>query len=380
MEKEFLRTIRQFESYVKWIWPIHRKLAKGNYSKRCRICVASEHMSPLNKDSVCGLCEKYQNSDNANKYQVSDDELKRFQSHISQSLESTQSKRYDALVLYSGGKDSSYLIHRLRSEFPKIKILSLSLDNNFMSPVAKANIGRMVEKMNLDHIFYRPPKSFYVKLFRYTLTHLNENGCYGTVDFSDGEFLLDTARHFAASLSIPLIFCGYSRFQVQNGLELEDFLYPQQDQLNDRTHVAGLKLSDIFHPDEIRLWWTPTKNSFSVRPDLVFPFYVWDPSETEVRTKVKEWGLIEDVDQSPAVTNHQLIPLLGVVDVHRWGYSSFEIELCRMIREGKAQADQWRGVFEFLEYTARTGKFVRPTIDGLLKELNLKRQDVGIKW
>ena len=53
----------------------------------------------------------------------------------------------------------------------------------------------------------------------------------------------------------------------------------------------------------------------------------------------------------------------ALVDVHQLGYSSFEVEFCRMIREGKADLTHWRNVFELLEYTSRTGMFVRPPVE-----------------
>jgi len=72
--------------------------------------------------------------------------------------------------------------------------------------------------------------------------------------------------------------------------------------------------------------------------------------------------------------------LLGVVDVHRLGYSSFEPEFCRMIRDGKADRVAWQRTFELLEHSARTGLFVRGIVEALLARLDLTAADVGIKF
>ena len=74
------------------------------------------------------------------------------------------------------------------------------------------------------------------------------------------------------------------------------------------------------------------------------------------------------------------IPLLGVGEVHQLGYSSFEGGFCRMIREGKAEREPWQHTFEFLEYTARTGLFVKPLVLDLLAQLGLQAQDVGVRF
>ena len=113
---------------------------------------------------------------------------------------------------------------------------------------------------------------------------------------------------------------------------------------------------------------------------LLFPLFAWNLDESAVARQVAEGGLLSPRENSPIVTNHQLIPLLGVVDIHRMGYSGFEKEFCRMIREGKAPLKRWRSVFEFLEYTARTGLFVKPIVLKALRDLDLTPDDVGIRF
>lgn len=200
------------------------------------------------------------------------------------------------------------------------------------------------------------------------------------MDFSDGEFMLDSARRLAAEKGIPLILCGYSRYQVEDGLGLNHFESPRERERQPRTETAGLKLADIFDAEGCRQWWPgQTRPDLDV-PRLVFPLYAWDLEEEQIKRQVVEWGLIADRNQSPIVTNHRLIPLLGVVDVHRLGYSSFEPEFCRMIREGKAEREHWQHTFEFLEHTSRTGLFVKPLVLDLLAELGLTVDDVGVRF
>jgi hypothetical protein len=288
--------------------------------------------------------------------------------------------QYDALVPYSGGKDSSYLIRRIQTEFPAIRILAFSIDNGFMSPVAKDNIDELLPKLNVDHIFVRPAKDFYTKLFRYGITHLNEDGGYGTVDFSDGEFILDTARNIAAERKIPLILCGYSKYQVINGLKFKSFEYPRELEAEDRTHVAGMPLCEFHNDHEITQWWQGNQYKNNERPRLLFPLYCWDLEEEDIFQAVQEMGLMQNKAVSPIVTNHLFIPVLGVVDVHKFGYTSYEPEFCRMIRDGKADLVHWRNTFEFLEYTSHTGMFVKKICLEMLAQIDLTLEDVGVDF
>ena len=379
-EVDPVKTARLFEFYVRRVWPLQRRLAAGRLARRCTQCGASERMLPLDAQGLCSACLE-QNARGLPPRRAPD---ARLQAELNQLLAGAQGSgagRYDALVMFSGGKDSCYLVQRLKNEHPGLRLLTCTVDNSFMSPVAKHNIDEVLPRLDVDHVFIRPHRAFYVQLFRHALTHLNEEGSYGTVDFSDGEFMLDAARNLAAEKQIPLIVCGYSRYQVENGLGLHHFESPPERERRPRTETAGLRLEDIFaDADDRRLWWQGAASPDAAVPRLLFPLYAWDLEETEIKRQVVDWGLISAKDQSPIVTNHRLIPLLGVVDVHQLGYSSFEKEFCRMIREGKAERETWQHTFEFLEYTARTGLFVKPLVLDLLQQLDLRAEDVGVRF
>ncbi|MBL8533809.1 MAG: hypothetical protein JNL33_08140 [Betaproteobacteria bacterium] len=378
-EVDPVKTARQFESYVRNIWPWQRKFVGSRLHRRCTQCGASEKMLPLNASGICSECERI-NAQGLPPKRARNPAVEAELAQILAAAQGTGSGSYDALLMFSGGKDSTYLAQRMKNEHPRLRLLACTVDNSFMSPVAKRNIDEILPRLNIDHVFIRPRREFYVKLFRYAVTHLNAEGSYGTVDFSDGEFMLDSARNLAAEKGIPLIVCGYSRYQVENGLGLQHFESPRETERRPRTDTAGLKLEDMFDADERNLWWRGQTRADVDVPRLLFPLYAWDLEEAEIKRQVVEWGLIQDRNQSPIVTNHRLIPLLGVVDVHQFGYSSFEKEFCRMIREGKAEREPWQHTFEFLEYTSKTGLFVKPLVLDLLKELDLTTQDVGVKF
>lgn len=379
-EVDPVKTARLFEFYVRRIWPWQRRLVAGRLARRCSRCGASERMLTLDASGVCSECVR-QAAQGVPPRRAPDAALQADLAAVLAGAQGQGAGRYDALVMFSGGKDSSYLVQRLKNEFPRLRLLTCTVDNSFMSPVAKRNIDEILPRLDVDHVFIRPHRAFYVQLFRHALTHLNAHGSYGTVDFSDGEFMLDAARNLAAEKQIPLIVCGYSRYQVENGLGLHHYESPRERERQPRTETAGLALADIFErEDDRRLWWQGQTRPDVEVPRLLFPLYAWDLEEAEIKRQVVQWGLISAKDQSPIVTNHRLIPLLGVVDVHQFGYSSFEGEFCRMIREGKAEREPWQHTFEFLEYTARTGLFVKPLVLDLLAQLGLQAQDVGVHF
>lgn len=366
-----------FETYVRHLWPLQRHWAKRRIAHRCRRCIISERHSALDASGLCAACAAPQAAAPRN---PPDPSVSGDMHRLLHGAQGAGRGRHDALVLFSGGKDSTYIIHRLQTEFPHLRLLAYTVDNTFMSPTARQNVEALLPRLGVDHVFYRPRQDFMRRLFRHTLTHLNAQGCYGTVDFSDGEHLLDAARIHAATHGIPLVLCGYSRYQVEDGLQCHGCEYPMERQCADRVEVAGIPLADIFSGDDLDAWWQGSRWPREKIPRLLFPLYAWDLSEETIRGHVVRHGLLRPGTDSPVLTNHELIPLCGVVDIHRFGYASFEPEFSRMIREGRADARVWRPIFEFLEYTSRTGLFVKPLVDAGLARLGLTYADVGIRF
>lgn len=366
-------TARLFEFYTRWVWPVHRWGAKNMIARRCRRCALSQRAVPLDAQGFCRFCVSFQPP-------LPGQDQSAALSALLSAHEGRGQDRYDALLLFSGGKDSVYMARRIQTEHPGLRLLALTIDNTFMSPVARANVLRLVAELELDHIVYRPARSFFKKLYRHGLTHLGDRDCYNTVDFSDGEFIIDSARLMAAERRIPLLLCGYSFYQVQNGLGFSGFESSPEKERVDRTHVAGMALADIFTESERALWWRGCRWPPDRVARIVFPLFAWNKGENEILQQVADWGLLSPRENSPLLTNHQLIPLFGVVDVHRLGYSGYENEFCRMIREGKASFRRWRAIFEFFEYTAQTGFLIKPIVLKALRELDLTPADLGIRF
>jgi hypothetical protein len=379
--KNVIKEIKQFRAFLKYGWPTLRLLVKGKLSKRCSTCFLSENFISL-VDGVCELCHNYKPEKQVTHHTK---DLERKLDERFTNAQNLGKKNHDAIILFSGGKDSSLLIHKLKEDYPKLRILALSIDNNFMSPIAKKNIKEIISKLDVDHMFFRPSISFTKKMFRYAFTHLNEKGCSGTVDFFDGNLFLDISRNIAAQMEIPLIICGLSHEQIDrhtgiNYFETKNILESNVGvKESKRTDIGGIQIKDIFEKDELGLWWDPSKYDKKNIPTMVYPYYVWNFSEEYIKSKVIELGLVELGNQDPLLTNSSLIPLMGIVDVCNYGYSSFEEEFAKNVREGKSDRKNWLYTFELLEFSAKTGFFVSKSVDDTLKKLDLTKENLGIK-
>jgi hypothetical protein len=67
-----------------------------------------------------------------------------------------RSDRYDCLCLYSGGKDSTYMLYVLARRL-NLRVLALTLDNWFISPQTHVNIRTTIQRLDtVDHMLFKP--------------------------------------------------------------------------------------------------------------------------------------------------------------------------------------------------------------------------------
>ena len=171
---------------------------------RCRVCgLDGRHpQARIDDEGVCAPCQEFEGlRDRALQY--FDDQPSALV-ELADKMKAASSGRYDCIVLLSGGKDSTYMIHRLAEL--GLRILSFTLDNGFISEQAKANIRRTVAHLGIEHRFARTEHMnaiFVDSLER----HANVcNGCFKTIY----TLVLDLARE----VEVGYVVTGLSRGQI----------------------------------------------------------------------------------------------------------------------------------------------------------------------
>lgn len=358
------------------IWPFYRRIVSKHLYKRCRRCILNERYTSINPvNGLCSLCETNEGTAfNSSSWIQMNAELNEL---VKETIGSHPDVRFHALMLFSGGKDSCYMLLRLSREFPALRILCLSVDNAFMSPIAVENINLSVEQAGLAHMWIRLPRSFSKTMFKFSLQRNEPGDPMGLVDFIDGELISDIARTIANRLEIPLIFMGLSSEQVEKILHLDTFQTPYEEEFKARTHVANIRLGDVFSADAARWWWQgPNPQTPPAR--FLFPLSTWGMSEGEIKGEVARSGFLEGAVLDPMLTNHDLILPMIITDYVRHGYFTYEPEFAEMIRYRRARRRDWINIFEVFEFASKTGKLLPTSFDNTLRALDLDRKTLKI--
>lgn len=118
---------------------------------RCKRCLLPDSLLGISIDEqgVCNHCRDYERNF-AGWDSIKDRKAQEFQ----QLLEKAKSLKrpYDCLVPLSGGKDSTYALY-LATKVYKLRTLAVTLDNGYLSDLAKVNINNALVNCDADHFF-----------------------------------------------------------------------------------------------------------------------------------------------------------------------------------------------------------------------------------
>jgi hypothetical protein len=287
---------------------------------------------------------------------------------------------YDVLVCLSGGKDSVYLLHRLKHDYG-LKVLAYTVDMN-VPDVAWANIDRAVARIGVEHVVYTPDRAFYREFFRYLLRNQDERGAVRTVCYVCAPLFEGYALKVATDKKIPLVVAGYSPGQP----EPERMEYEFSRKMIAETNWTPPELveSGLFSAADLARFWNPfVYPAGTAFPRYLAPFHAWDYSQEKTMKAVVRLGLISDMKHaSPVHSNCPVNWLLMYSDLKNLGYNPYAPEFSGLIRQGKASRLYWRIMFpvinRMIEHQVLLGKQVKTSLEWLglrPEELVIRRKD-----
>jgi len=118
--------------------------------RRCKKCLIpeTEQTVTFDADGVCNMCavakERDEDVDWDARRQEFEDILDQFRGKY----------RYDAIVPFSGGKDSSWVAYTLVRKYG-LKVLLATFDSHFRRPLHMENIERVVRALGCDHVTFK---------------------------------------------------------------------------------------------------------------------------------------------------------------------------------------------------------------------------------
>jgi tRNA(Ile)-lysidine synthase TilS/MesJ len=243
---------------------------------------------------------------------------------------------YDVIMAYSGGKDSSYTLKLLKERY-KLRIITLTLDNHFVSPTAWDNIHTVVDSLGTDHVSFRPSWALMKKLFRLTAqedifspaTLLRASAmctaCIGIVK----SLVLKTALE----MSIPLVAFGWSPGQapIQSAIMKTNPSLIRQNQkaltIGLSSHLDSPLISYLLPPAYYDLY----KDHF---PYNIHPLAFFDYDEEKIMAELESIGWKQPTNTDTNSTNCLLNAFANQCHLDRHKFHPYVFEIANMVRQG----------------------------------------------
>lgn len=307
----------------------------------CKRCILPVTFPGIKFDDkgVCNHCRREEST-----VSKAPDKKEKYRKRLDQLVNDIKGEApvYDAIMAYSGGKDSSYALKLLKERYD-LRLIALTFDNHFVSPAAMENIKKVTDPLGIDHVCYRLPWPFIKELF--TLTAKEDifsaptllrassicTACIGIVK----SLVLKTALE----MSIPLVAFGWSPGQapIQSGiLKTNPALIRQNQTALSNAFPVEIKrqMDEYLVPDP---YYERYKDCF---PYNIHPLAFFHYDEEHIKNELVNLGWEAPTDTDTNSSNCLLNAFANNCHLERHKFHPYVWEIANMVRQGVVNRDQ----------------------------------------
>jgi tRNA(Ile)-lysidine synthase TilS/MesJ len=298
----------------------------------CAQCILPETFPGIsfNAEGVCNYCQGY-----VGEHALAE-KKKTYEEKFNKLIEEHRGKAgYDLIMAYSGGKDSTYTLDIFVSRY-KLRVLALTFDNSFISPLSFENIRRICSALGVDHYLVRPNPAMLHTVFRTAaqqeLFSPKTRERASTICTSCIGFVKSIVLRTAIEKSIPFVGFGWSPGQapLESSVMKTNALFAKSTQqaIYDPLHrIAGDAIAPYF----------PGEEHFQQAerfPWNIHPLAFLDYDEEKMIQRNRELGWEKPGDTDANSTNCLLNALANRIHKERYKFHPYAWELANMVRCG----------------------------------------------
>lgn len=344
----------------------------GSYAEGkvlCKRCVMDTSIPGvrLDEEGVCNFCHMHEKLE---RRFPTGEEGERILKKLAEKIrKSGKGKKYDCVVGVSGGRDTSYCLYYVK-EVMKLRPLAVHFDNGWDSEIAKSNIAKLCEKLEVDlhTIIMDWPESR-------ELTNANIRACVPYIDLTDDIGIASSLFLSAEKEGVKYIILSHS-FREEGITPLKwnyidgKFTRAIIEQfckipLSELKHFRNVELSDM-------LYWIVWKG---IRIVNITNYY--DDTGDKIEKFLKERFGWEDTGQHHM--DNELFALVYYYSRRKFGFDWRVVELSAKIRTGVVSREEALRALETppffeteenIEYCLRKQELSREEFEEILRAPN----------
>lgn len=295
-------------------------------AQRCTKCILPGNFPDITFDSkgVCRRCHQSETIYAQRDYTKLDKELLRIV-HWAKA----QKKRYDCIVPFSGGKDSSYTMYYCKEKLG-LKVLAVNFNNGLRTLAALKNIEKITKKLGVGYVCYGPNWDIMKGLYRAFVLKT------GKFCFACDMGIWATVYRIAEQYDVPLIVSGFSA-QIES---LGPKIYSYNNNLFKAMAEDILTKGEMKDFLEITKWQKILRRlkHFRLtryRKQISLPDYMaWD--DKKIKSVIsKELGWEKREDGSGDHIDCLFAPMKNYLIIQQWGFGEKTTKYAAMARSGE---------------------------------------------
>lgn len=352
----------------------------------CQTCILPEGFLDITLDQKgkCDFCrEPSHRNPNWSKKQITRHTKERYLKNWYETIKEIQqlgnNQRYNCILGYSGGKDSTALLDMLINDL-KLKPLAITINNGHLTDVARENIQKTLLSLDYSshHLFIEEAVPTFNKLFKYLFSNHNSNKklITGVVCDHCCDLIHSILTKEALKRKIPLIILGYSPDQIKRyfyEMPIEEIKYNWYP-----TFINGIPFTNrdrqfYINPDEIKS---------EKMPRILLPYHVLDYNEEHIIKDVHNKGLIETGKADPVLTNCHVGKASIFYDFYRFGGLSYALQYAELVRQEsdekdkKATRKKWLRLYKNVAKAIINGTFDKKGIEDFFKQIEFSKEEL----
>lgn len=302
--------------------------------KVCKNCTLNDNIFSvrINDEGLCNYCLQSNKSTN----NISIEGYEEKEKQLMEAFDKYKHLPYQVLLAYSGGKDSTFTLYKLREKF-NVSALAVTIDNGFLTEQCRQNIHEVTANLGVDNITIKPSFSKLSKVFnlaaskeifpKKSLERASSicTACIGIVK---------SAVYKEAILrKIPFVCFGWTPGQVHVKAPIMRLDYRMI--MANQKQIQGpivKNLGDEYKKYFIDPEWIEAQKEYV--PYLAYPLVFSNYNEDEILDTIKSIGWKKPQDTDMNSTNCLLNSYANFIHARDYGYNPYSLEIAGLIREG----------------------------------------------
>ncbi len=303
----------------------------------CSRCVLSDNIPSVSigNSGVCNYCSTYRQT--GTPCAEGDREVERI-------VRRCRDRKYQAVMAYSGGKDSSYTLKLLKERF-NMSILAVTFNNGFLSKYCFGNIGTVCDCVGVDSLIVSYPSGMMAQMF----TFIEGADVFPPRSMERASAICSLCIALVKNLlyreaiirGIPLVCFGWTPGQVSTARPLlkmgAGMIERSFKALRDAvTGSLGSEYGRFFLSRDFIM-----ENENRI-PYLYYPFVNNRYDESRIYAEITKMGWTAPEKTDGSSSNCMLNSYANRSHMERYGFHPYAFELSSLVREGYLSREEAR--------------------------------------